>query len=123
MAASATSAAEGGARVGIVAIQGDFEAHAATLQRLGATVARIRTPADLEGIDAAILPGGESTTISKGLERVGLYEPLEAFARTRPILGTCAGAVLMAREVENYFVRCPRMINVVAVRIGNGTYV
>jgi 5'-phosphate synthase pdxT subunit len=121
--ASATALAEGGVRVGIVAIQGDFEAHAAALQRLGATVARIRTPADLAGIDAAILPGGESTTISKGLERVGLYEPLEAFARTRPILGTCAGAVLMAREVENHPVRCLRLIDVVAVRNAYGTQV
>jgi len=123
LAASATAPAEGGARVGIVAIQGDFEAHAAALRRLGATVARIRTPADLEGLDAAILPGGESTTISKGLERVGLYEPLEAFGRARPILGTCAGAVLMAREVENHPVRCLRLIDVVAVRNAYGTQV
>ena len=67
---------------------------------------RVRRAKDLDGLDALILPGGESTTISKGLERLALYEPIEAFARAgRPVLGTCAGAILLAREVENHPVR------------------
>jgi len=111
-------------RVGIVAIQGDVEAHAAAVARVGGEPVRVRRHKDLDGLAALILPGGESTTISKGLERVGLYEPLEAFARSgRPLLGTCAGAVLVAREVENHPVRSLGLIDVVAVRNAYGTQV
>jgi len=111
-------------RVGILAIQGDVEAHARALLRVGAEAVVVRHAEDLEGILALILPGGESTTISKGLERLGLYEPLEAFAKAgRPILGTCAGAVLLAREVENHPVRSLGLLDVVAVRNAYGTQV
>ncbi len=111
-------------RVGILAIQGDIEAHARALARVDADAVAVRHAEDLEGICALILPGGESTTISKGLERLGLYEPLEAFAKAgRPILGTCAGAVLLAREVENHPVRSLGLLDVVAVRNAYGTQV
>lgn len=111
-------------RVGILAIQGDVEAHARALERLGASAAPVRRAKDLDDIAALILPGGESTTISKGLERQGLYEPLEAWARSgRPVLGTCAGAVLLAREVENHPVRSLGLVDVVAVRNAYGTQV
>jgi 5'-phosphate synthase pdxT subunit len=111
-------------RVGILAIQGDVDAHAAALARVGAEAVRVRRKEDLAGLDALILPGGESTTISKGLERLGLYEPLQAFAREgHPILGTCAGAVLLAREVENHPVRSLGLLDVVAVRNAYGTQV
>jgi 5'-phosphate synthase pdxT subunit len=111
-------------RVGIVAIQGDVEAHAKALAALGADAVRVRHAADLDGLDALILPGGESTTIAKGLERLGLYEPLAAFAAAgHPILGTCAGAVLLAREVENHPVRSLGLVDVVAVRNAYGTQV
>jgi 5'-phosphate synthase pdxT subunit len=111
-------------RVGILAIQGDVEAHTAALERIGATAVRVRRKEDLAGIDALILPGGESTTISKGLERQGLYEPIQAFARAgHPVLGTCAGAVLLAREVENHPVRSLGLLDVVAVRNAYGTQV
>ena len=103
--------------VGILAIQGAVQPHAAALARLGAAWTPVRREKDLDGVDALILPGGESTTISKGLERVGLYGPLETFARSgKPVLGTCAGAILMAREVENRPLRCLGLIDVVAVR-------
>lgn len=111
-------------RVGIVAIQGDVERHAAALARVGAEAVAVRRTKDLDGLDALVLPGGESTTISKGLERQGLYEPLEAFARAgHPVLGTCAGAVLLAREVENHPVRSLGLVDVVAVRNAYGTQV
>lgn len=111
-------------RVGIVAIQGDVERHAAALARVGAEAVAVRRTKDLDGLDALILPGGESTTISKGLARQGLYEPLEAFARAgHPVLGTCAGAVLLAREVENHPVRSLGLVDVVAVRNAYGTQV
>ena len=110
--------------VGILAVQGDVAAHAAALERVGARPRPVRREKDLDAIDALILPGGESTTIAMGLERLGLYGPLEAFARSgRPVLGTCAGAVLLAREVENHPVRCLGLIDVVAVRNAYGTQV
>ena len=110
--------------IGILSIQGDVDAHGAALERSGADWVRVRRGRDLDGIDGLVLPGGESTTISKGLARAGLYEPLESFASSgRPILGTCAGAVLVAREVENHPVRSLGLIDVVAVRNAYGTQV
>jgi 5'-phosphate synthase pdxT subunit len=114
----------GSHRVGILGIQGDVEAHARAVERLGAEPALVRREKDLDGLDALILPGGESTTISKGLERSGLYEPLEAFAASgKPVLGTCAGAVLLAREVESHPVRSLGLLDIVAVRNAYGTQV
>jgi 5'-phosphate synthase pdxT subunit len=111
-------------RVGVLAIQGDVAAHARALARVGAEAVVVRREKDLDGIDALVLPGGESTTIAKGLERLALYEPLEAFIRAgRPVLGTCAGAVLLAREVENHPVRSLGVLDVVAVRNAYGTQV
>lgn len=87
-------------QVGILAVQGDFEAHAATLARMGVAYVFVRTPRDLEGVDAVILPGGESTTQWKFLVEEGLDKALLAHAaRGAAIFGTCAGAILMARDV------------------------
>ena len=111
-------------RIGILAIQGDVEAHAKAVARVGAEAIAVRRAKDLDGLDALILPGGESTTISKGLERLALYEPIEALVRAgRPVLGTCAGAVLLAREVENHPVRSLGLLDVVATRNAYGTQV
>ncbi len=90
-----------GVRVGILAIQGDIEAHAEALGRIGAEGLPVLRARDLDGLDGLVLPGGESTTISKGLTRLELWQPLRDFvAAGRPVLGTCAGAILLAREVE-----------------------
>ncbi|NIT95640.1 MAG: pyridoxal 5'-phosphate synthase glutaminase subunit PdxT, partial [Actinobacteria bacterium] len=79
-------------RVGVLALQGDFREHARAATALGAEVVLVRTPADLDGIDALIIPGGESTTIGKLAEWHGLVEPLrEAIGAGLPTLGTCAG--------------------------------
>ena len=111
-------------RVGVLAIQGDFERHAAALARAGADAVEVRSKADLEGLAALVLPGGESTTISKGLDRLGLYEPLQALVRSGlPVLGTCAGAILLARQVENRPVRTLEALDVTAVRNAYGTQV
>ena len=86
-------------RVGVLALQGDFEAHVRMLGNLGADAVEVRTPADLEGLDALVIPGGESTTMTLGIEREGLAEPLrELAARGTPILGTCAGMIMLDRE-------------------------
>jgi 5'-phosphate synthase pdxT subunit len=85
--------------VGVLALQGGFEAHEKALARLGVDVREVRTPEDLEGIDALIIPGGESTTIGLGVEREGLADPLIDFARSgKPVLGTCAGMIMLDRE-------------------------
>jgi len=89
-------------KIGILALQGDFEAHAAMLARIGAEHVFVRTPRDLEGLDAVILPGGESTTQWKFLVEEGLDKSLrEHAARGGAMFGTCAGAILLAREVHN----------------------
>jgi pyridoxal 5'-phosphate synthase pdxT subunit len=85
--------------VGILALQGGFEAHAKALARLNVTAREVRTPEDLEGLDALIIPGGESTTIGLGVEREGLAEPLIEFVRSgKPVLGTCAGMIMLDRD-------------------------
>jgi pyridoxal 5'-phosphate synthase pdxT subunit len=85
--------------VGIVAIQGGFQAHERVLKRLGAETREVRVPADLEGLDALVLPGGESTVMTLGIEREGLAEPLRALAAAgTPILGTCAGMIMLDRD-------------------------
>jgi 5'-phosphate synthase pdxT subunit len=89
-------------KIGILAVQGDFEAHAKVLSRLGAECVFVRKPADLAGLDGIILPGGESTTQLRFLREEGLQPALEEFAaRGGAIFGTCAGAILLAQEVRN----------------------
>jgi len=89
-------------KIGILAVQGDFEAHATMLRSLGAETAEVRTVADLESCDGLILPGGESTTQLQFLQEEGLYDAIRKFAADgRAIFGTCAGAILLATEVKN----------------------
>jgi 5'-phosphate synthase pdxT subunit len=83
----------------VLAIQGDFEAHATVVERLGAVARAVRVPADLAGLDGLVIPGGESTTITLGVEREGLADPLrELAAAGTPVLGTCAGLILLDRD-------------------------
>jgi 5'-phosphate synthase pdxT subunit len=85
--------------IGVLALQGGFEAHAKALNRLDVDVREVRTPEDLEGLDGLIIPGGESTTITLGLQREGLTEPLIEFVRSgKPTLGTCAGMIMLDRD-------------------------
>jgi pyridoxal 5'-phosphate synthase pdxT subunit len=82
-------------RVGVLSLQGDFACHRASLETLGVEVRRVTLPRDLEGIEAIVFPGGESTTMLRLLAATGLRAPLEAFVRERPVLGTCAGVILL----------------------------
>ena len=84
--------------VGVLALQGDFEAHGRMLRELGADVREVRTPADLKGLDGLVIPGGESTTMTLGIEREGLAGPLrDLVASGTPVLGTCAGMIMLDR--------------------------
>jgi 5'-phosphate synthase pdxT subunit len=88
-------------RVGVLALQGDFEAHAKAIERAGAEPVLVRTAEELKTVDGLVIPGGESTTMLKLLNYMGLKEPLREFACEKPVFGTCAGAILLAKEVEN----------------------
>ena len=108
-------------KVGILAVQGDFEAHAATLARLRADYVFVRTPRDLEGVDAVILPGGESTTQWKFLVEEGLDKSLLAHAaRGGAIFGTCAGAILLAKEIRNPAQHSLGLADITVIRNGYG---
>ena len=87
--------------VGVLALQGDFDAHRRRLEELGAEATLVRKPEELDAVDALIIPGGESSTFLKLLERTGFLEKLRDFVRLKPTFGTCAGAILLAREVSN----------------------
>ena len=85
--------------VGVLALQGDFAAHTRVLRGLGADVREVRTPAGLDGLDGLVIPGGESTTMTLGIEREGLGDPLRQLAAAgTPILGTCAGMIMLDRD-------------------------
>lgn len=87
------------ARIGVLALQGGFQAHERVLTRLGAQTREVRVAGELEGLDALVIPGGESTTMTLGVEREGLAQPLRTLARSGlPILGSCAGLIMLDRE-------------------------
>lgn len=87
--------------IGVLALQGDFDAHRRRLEELGAEVLLVRRPEQLDEIEALIIPGGESSTFLWHLEQRGFLEKLGQFVRERPTFGTCAGAILLANEVSN----------------------
>jgi pyridoxal 5'-phosphate synthase pdxT subunit len=87
--------------IGVLALQGAYDIHAQRLAELGATTRFVRTPAELDGLDGLVIPGGESTTFLKHLERAGFYDVLNDFVHTKPTFGTCAGTILLAKDVEN----------------------
>jgi 5'-phosphate synthase pdxT subunit len=108
--------------VGVLGIQGDIEKHLAALERLGARGRRVLAPGDLAGLTGLILPGGESTTISKGLARLDLIKPIQEFAGAGgSLLGTCAGAIVLSRIAHNHPVRTLGLIDVETERNAYGT--
>ncbi len=86
-------------KIGVLALQGDFQEHCEILQSIGADCREVRLPSDLEGLDGLILPGGESTSIGKLAATFSLLDPLRILSKSIPFWGTCAGLVLMARDV------------------------
>ena len=111
-------------KIGILAVQGDFAAHAAMLAGMGIQTAEVRTRGDLEGCDGLILPGGESTTQLQFLQEEGLYEAIKKFATEgKAILGTCAGAILLASEVKNPRQESLGLLDMTVLRNGYGRQV
>ena len=106
--------------IGVLAIQGDYAAHAEALSETGAEPCEIRKPDQLAALDGLILPGGESTTMLRFLEKHGFYEGLKEFCDTHPVFGTCAGAILLAREVRNPAQRSLGVLDAVVERNAYG---
>ncbi len=107
-------------RIGVLAIQGDYAAHADALAESGATPVEVRKPEELEGLDGLILPGGESTTMLKFLEKRHFFDALLQFCAQHPVFGTCAGAILLAREVRNPSQRSLGLLDAVVERNAYG---
>ncbi|MBI1357160.1 MAG: pyridoxal 5'-phosphate synthase glutaminase subunit PdxT [Acidobacteria bacterium] len=107
--------------IGVLALQGDFEAHQRALEELGVKAFQVRSQADFERADALVMPGGESTTMLRILDEEKLEEPLLALAKAgKPILATCAGVILLARETRSPSQRCFGLLDVAVVRNGYG---
>jgi 5'-phosphate synthase pdxT subunit len=106
--------------IGVLALQGAYDAHVKTLASLGATPQLVRVPQELDGIDGLIMPGGESTTMLKFLERNGFFEVLQAFVQKTPTFGTCAGAILLATGVESPAQRSLAVLDITVERNAYG---
>jgi pyridoxal 5'-phosphate synthase pdxT subunit len=107
-------------RIGVLAIQGDYAAHAEALAEVGAIPAEVRKPEELIDLNGLILPGGESTTILKFLEKYDFFEVLQQFCASKPVFGTCAGAILLAREVRHPAQRSLGVLDAVVERNAYG---
>jgi pyridoxal 5'-phosphate synthase pdxT subunit len=106
--------------VGVLSLQGDFAAHGAALERAGARPVFVRDRGQFRDIDGLIIPGGESTTMLKLLHYDGLFNELAAFGRNKPVFGTCAGAILMAKDVTNPAQECLGLMDIAVERNAYG---
>jgi 5'-phosphate synthase pdxT subunit len=109
--------------IGVLALQGDFDAHRKALEQTGSRVREVRSAQDLPGLDGLVIPGGESTTILKLLALEHLFELLRRFGEEKPIFGTCAGAILLASEVVNPRQECLGLMDMTVQRNGYGRQV
>jgi pyridoxal 5'-phosphate synthase pdxT subunit len=107
-------------RIGVLAIQGDYAAHSEALSEVGAEAVEVRKPEELDGLDGLILPGGESTTMLKLLEKLHFFDALKTFCEERPAFGTCAGAILLSRDVRNPAQRSLGVLDAVVERNAYG---
>jgi 5'-phosphate synthase pdxT subunit len=106
--------------IGILALQGDFAKHAEHIQKLGAIPRLVKKPVDLENCAGLIIPGGESTTMTKLMALYGLFELIRSFAQKHPILGTCAGLIMVARQVDDERVKPLDLIDIAVSRNAYG---
>ena len=106
--------------IGVLAIQGNYASHAQALTEAGASPIEVRKPEQLAGLEGLVLPGGESTTMLKFLEKHRFFEILQEFCRTKPVFGTCAGVILLAREVLNPAQRSMGVLDAVVERNAYG---
>ncbi len=110
-------------KIGVLALQGDFAKHSHILEKLGTAPVRIRYPQELDEIQGLVFPGGESTTMTHLIEQNGFHKPLVEFARSYPVLGTCAGLILMASSVDDHRVNPLGLLDIDASRNAYGRQV
>ena len=106
--------------IGILGLQGDVKSHCNILQKMGVESSVVRYPSQLDRVEGLIIPGGESSTMTNLMERMGFYKPLTEFAKSFPVLGTCAGLILMAKQVKDSRVKPLGFLNVSVDRNGFG---
>jgi len=110
----------GSVKIGVLALQGNHNMHSNILDSLGVEPINIRYPSELDIIEGLVIPGGESTTMSKLMKRIGFCEPLKSFAKYYPVLGTCAGLILMSKQVVNAEINSLDLLDVKTERNGYG---
>ena len=107
-------------KIGVLTLQGDYYMHNQVLENIGVEPVSVRYPYELDAVEGLVLPGGESTTISKLINRIGFSEPLRAFANDYPVLGTCAGLILMSEQVVDAEIKPLGLLDVKIERNGYG---
>lgn len=107
-------------KIGILALQGDFNKHGLILEQLDLEPALVRYPSDLNHVNGLIMPGGESTTITKLMDRAGFYESITSFANTNPVLGTCAGLIMMSYQAKDRRIKTLGLLDVDVERNASG---
>jgi len=107
-------------KIGILALQGDFNKHGLILEQLDLEPALVRYPSDLNHVNGLIIPGGESTTITKLMDRAGFYESIISFANTNPVLGTCAGLIMMSYQAKDRRIKTLGLLDVDVERNASG---
>jgi 5'-phosphate synthase pdxT subunit len=107
-------------KIGILALQGDFNKHGLILKQLDLEPALVRYPSDLNHVNGLIIPGGESTTMTKLMDRAGFYEPITSFANTNPVLGTCAGLIMMSNQAKDKRIKTLGLLDVDVERNASG---
>ena len=107
-------------KIGVLALQGNYEMHSQVLEKIGIEPVSVKYPHQLDGVDGLVIPGGESTTMSKLINRMGFYNPLKSFANDYPVLGTCAGLILMSEKVVDTELKSLGLLDVRIERNGYG---
>lgn len=102
--------------IGVLALQGDFAKHIETIRSLGVTAKEVRKPEDLVDCDGLIIPGGESTAIVRQIDFIGLREPIEQFAKQKPVFGTCAGLILMSKNIQGSSMNSLGLLDITVAR-------
>ena len=107
-------------KVGVLAVQGNYNMHSDVLENIGIEPVLVRYPCELDAVEGLVIPGGESTTMSKLMKRVGFYIPLQSFANDYPILGTCAGLILMSEKIVDIELDSLGLLDIQIERNGYG---
>jgi pyridoxal 5'-phosphate synthase pdxT subunit len=110
-------------KIGVLALQGDFEKHKIALKQSGAEAKEVRMPQQLKGCDGLVIPGGESTVLTRLMNLYNFYDPIKIFAKNFPVMGTCAGLIMLSNKVDDDRVKPLKLIDITVDRNGYGSQV